>query len=254
MWSRKSVPMRDHFVVIGAQRCGTTYLYRLLDEHPEIEMAKPLRPEPKFFLDDRLYAKGLDFYETEYFSDPAARLLGEKSTSYLESEIAAARLAKTLPSSPLVVVLRDPVQRAISNYRFTAQHGHEELPLAEALRASQTRGRRWDRERFSVSPYAYVPRGRYVDFLERYARHVPREHLSVVLFEELTQDPAVIAGLYERLGVDPSFRPAGFGAVVNASDENDEPVEPELEAWLREQFREPNRRLASFLGRELPWG
>lgn len=246
--------MPDHFVIVGAQRCGTTYLYRLLDEHPDIEMAKPLRPEPKFFLVDEQYAKGLDFYDREYFSDPGARVRGEKSTSYLESEVAAARLAEMLPSAPLVVVLRDPVRRAISNYRFTAQHGHDDLPIAEALRASATGERTWDRSRFSVSPYAYVPRGRYVEYLERFTRHVPRERLCVVIFEELVCDPAVIAGLYERLGADPSYVPGGFGEVVNATDDDGaEPVDPGLEAWLRDEFREPNRRLAAFLGRDLPW-
>lgn len=245
--------MADHFVIIGAQRCGTTYLYRLLDEHPEIEMAKPIRPEPKFFLDDARYAKGLDYYATEYFSDPTVQVRGEKSTSYLESEVAAERLAASLPSAPLVVVLRDPVQRAISNYRFTAQHGHEHLQLAEALEASLAGEREWDRTRFSVSPYAYVPRGRYVEYLECYAGRVSRERLVVVVFEELVRDPDVIAGVYEQLGVDPSFRPAGFGTVVNASEESDEQVEPELEAWLREEYQESNRRLEQFLGRELPW-
>lgn len=245
--------MPEHFVIVGAQRCGTTYLYRLLDEHPEIEMAKPLRPEPKFFIDDELYSKGLDFYETEYFSDAAARVRGEKSTSYVESEVAAERLAKAFPSAPLVVVLRDPVARALSNYRFTAQHGHEDLPPTEALRLSVSGQREWDRRRFSVSPYDYVPRGRYVEYLERFVRHVRRDQLVVVMFEEMTCDSTVIAGLYDRLGVDPSFVPSSLGEVANASEDGDEPVQPEIEGWLRAEYREPNRRLAAFLGRELPW-
>ena len=59
--------MTRHFFIAGAQRSGTTYLYRLLDEHPEIEMAKPERPEPKFFLLDELHARGLKFYENHFF-------------------------------------------------------------------------------------------------------------------------------------------------------------------------------------------
>ena len=55
--------MTNHFFIVGAQRCGTTYLYNLLDEHPEIEMAKPVKPEPKFFMKDDLFEKGLDFYK-----------------------------------------------------------------------------------------------------------------------------------------------------------------------------------------------
>src|SRR6266576_1930600 len=107
--------MHDHFVIVGAQRCGTTYLYRLLDEHPEIEMAKPLWPEPKFFLDDERYPLGLPYYESQFFSEPETRVRGEKSTSYIESETAAQRIKATLPEAAVLVVLRDPVLRAISN-------------------------------------------------------------------------------------------------------------------------------------------
>lgn len=246
------MPTPDHFVIVGAQRCGTTYLYRLLDEHPEIEMAKPLRPEPKFFLDDARYARGLGHYESELFEE-ATRVRGEKSTSYIESDVAAQRIKAMLPGAVIVVLLRDPVVRAVSNYRFSAQNGNEDLPLADALRESATEKREWDASRFSVSPYAYLPRGRYVDYLECFSRHVPREQMHVVLFEELVADAGVVAGLYERLGVDAAFVPGGLGAVANASEGHAETIEPELESWLRDYFREPNRRLESFLGRPLPW-
>jgi hypothetical protein len=245
--------MPDHFVIAGAQRSGTTYLYGLLDEHPEIEMAKPLRPEPKFFLDDEQYALGLEHYEARFFSDAVARVRGEKSTSYIESEVAAQRISVTLPDAPVIVLVRDPVQRAVSNYRFTKRHGNEDLALDEALRVAATGSRPWDRERFSVSPYDYLARGRYVGYLERFARHIGRDRLEVLVFEELMADDGAIARLYERLGVDPSFRPEGLGRVVNASDAAHEPIEPDLERWLRAYFREPNRELAEYLGRALPW-
>lgn len=243
--------MADHFVIVGAQRCGTTYLYRLLDEHPEIEMANPLRPEPKFFLDDDLYPLGLPYYESQFFSEAGTRVRGEKSTSYIESEIAAQRIKALLPEATVLVVLRDPVRRAISNYRFSVQNGAEDLPLAEAMHAA-TYERSWDRARFSVSPYDYLARGRYADYVERLARNVTREQIQVLLFEELVTDTTVIAGLYEALGVDASFEPTGLGAVVNAS-EGSEPLDAELETWLRDHFREPNQRLEAILGRRLPW-
>jgi hypothetical protein len=84
--------MTEHFFIIGAQRTGTTYLYHLLAEHPEIEMAQPLKPEPKYFLIDSLFAQGLETYQTRYFSGKSGVWLrGEKSTSYIESEKAAER-------------------------------------------------------------------------------------------------------------------------------------------------------------------
>ena len=247
------MPPAEHFVIVGAQRTGTTYLYGLLDEHPDIEMAKPVRPEPKFFLDDASYACGLDYYEQQFFTDPAARVRGEKSTSYIESEVAAERIMRLLPNAVIVVVLRDPVERALSNYAFTVSRGNEDLPLAEALRASASGERAWDRQRFSASPYAYLPRGRYIDYLERYARHVPPEQLHVVIFEELVAGIDATAALYARLGVDPGFRPRRVGGKVNAAARDSAPVEREVATWIREYYREPNQRLTMLLGRELPW-
>ncbi len=79
-----------HLLVVGGQRCGTTYLHGLLDEHPEIAMARPARPEPKVFLSDELSGRGLEWYRSTYFAHATdEKVLGEKSTSYLEDPLAA---------------------------------------------------------------------------------------------------------------------------------------------------------------------
>ena len=244
--------MPDHFVIIGAQRCGTTYLTRLLDEHPEIEMAKPLRPEPRFFLDSEQFARGAEHYEASYFSDPDARVRGEKSTSYIEHDVAVRRVAALFPEATIVAVVRDPVARAVSNHAFSTAEGVETLPLRDALRTDGARDRPWDPARFSVSPFAYLDRGRYADALGRVVQHVARDRLHVLVFEELVADDSVLGGLYERLGVDPTFRPSGVGAPVNVSPATGE-LDAETEAWLRSYYAEPNRRLEEFLGRPLPW-
>lgn len=244
--------MPEHFVIIGAQRCGTTYLTRRLDEHPEIEMAKPFRPEPKFFLDEEQYARGIDHYRARYFAGAIARVWGEKSTSYIEHAAAVDRIVTMLPDAPIIVVLRDPVARAVSNHRFSTAEGVETLPLVEALRADEAGGRPWDQSRFSVSPFAYVRRGRYVEALERVVRQVAPERLVVLVFEELVAESAVLRTLYERLGVDPSFDSMGTNAPVNASSGVDA-LDPLTEAWLRAYYAEPNRRLEELLGRRMPW-
>jgi len=157
-----------------------------------------------------------------------------------------------LPDATLVVVVRDPVARAVSNYAFSAAEGVETLPLVEALRADEAGDRAWDEARFSVSPFAYLQRGRYADALERVARHVVPEQLVVLFFEELVADGTALGTLYERLGVDPSSAPAVDGTPVNASPVTDE-LDAATEAWLRGYFAEPNRRLEARLGRRLPW-
>jgi len=96
------------FIIGGAPRSGTTWLATTLDRHPAIWMAKPLRPEPKFFLVEELYAEGLDQYSARWFAEaPDDTVVGEKSTNYLESGSAARRIAADLPGVRMIFLLRD---------------------------------------------------------------------------------------------------------------------------------------------------
>ena len=128
------------FIIGGAPRSGTTWLASALDRHPEIWLAKPFRPEPKFFLVDELYAEGLDAYSRRWFADaPDLGAVGEKSTNYLESAAAAARIAGDLPRVRLLFVLREPTARALSNYRWSVMNGMEHEDFATALDLEQQR-------------------------------------------------------------------------------------------------------------------
>lgn len=75
-----------HLFIVGAQRSGSTYLYELLDSHPEVSMAHPVRPEPKFFLNAQRVSLGIAHYIDAHFADRkvGGLYLGEKSTSYIE--------------------------------------------------------------------------------------------------------------------------------------------------------------------------
>ena len=100
------------FLIAGAPRSGTTWLYHLLDRHPDVFMAKPARPEPKFFLVDELYERGFHHYvETWFDGSSAYTAAGEKSTNYLESSSAADRIHRHVPDVRLVFILREPTQR-----------------------------------------------------------------------------------------------------------------------------------------------
>ena len=136
---------RQHFLVIGGQRCGTTYLHTMLDAHPDITMARPARPEPKVFLDAEKSARGLGWYRETYFAHAAGEARwGEKSTSYIESAEAASRAAEVLGDADILVLLRDPVVRAVSNWRFSTDNGFETRPLAEAFEANLADSPAWD--------------------------------------------------------------------------------------------------------------
>jgi hypothetical protein len=105
-------------------------------------MAKPLKPEPKFFLRDELYAKGLSHYSQAWFAGVGDdQVAGEKSTDYLESAPAAERIARDLPRVKLVFILREPVGRAYSNYLWTKMNGLETESFAAAIRLEEQRER-----------------------------------------------------------------------------------------------------------------
>jgi hypothetical protein len=242
-----------HLLVIGAQRSGTTYLHDLLAAHPEIAMARPARPEPKVFLSDELTGRGRDWYLRTYFAHATDEpVLGEKSTSYLEYAEAADRATTMLVDPMILVQLRDPVQRAVSHWAFSTDAGLEKRPLAEALSANLEGPLEWDPALTSVSPFAYLERGRYADQLVPWLKRFGPD-LIVLFLEELLSDPEVLAGLYGRLGVDADFRPPGVGVVVNESNQETAELDQELVVRLRDHFAESDRALADLLGRPLPW-
>lgn len=245
--------MTRHLLVIGGQRCGTTYLHALLDAHPDITMARPARPEPKVFLSDELVARGLGWYRATYFAHATTETtLGEKSTSYLEDPAAAARAASMLGAAEIVVQLRDPIARAVSNWRFSSHHGLEERPLDEALVQNLEGSRAWDRDASSVSPFAYLERGRYTDYLERWWASFP-DTVHVRFLEDVTTHRASADDLYAALGVDAGFHPPNEARRVNESGGPSPELDATLVRRLREFFRESDLRLTERLDRSLPW-
>src|SRR5438874_9396950 len=144
------------FIIGGAPRSGTTWLYHLLDRHPDVYMAAPVTPEPKFFLVDRLYEKGLAYYASQWFAGAGnSRLAGEKSTDYLESGAAAKRIARDLPRVKLVFILREPVDRAYSNYLWTRMNGLETEDFQTALRLESERERTLPEKWKFARPFSY---------------------------------------------------------------------------------------------------
>jgi hypothetical protein len=241
-------PVR-HFVVVGAQRCGTTYLHDLLEEHPEIAMARPARPEPKVFLRD--IGLTATAYRDRFFAHADGEpVYGEKSTSYLESAAAPRLIAEVLGEPQILVQLRDPLARAVSHWRFSTQHGLEERPLADALAANLEGPLPWDPAKTSVSPYAYLERGRFADDLPRW---LDAFDTRVVFLEETAAGADAIQGVYAWLGVDAAVRPAALGQPVNVSEGEESTLSDRLVTDLREWYDEPDRRLSDLLGRDLPW-
>lgn len=157
------------FVIAGAQRCGTTTLYHLLAGHHQVYMANPVRPEPKFFLNPDPTPEDRENYLRTWFAGASdERAVGEKSTSYLETPGAARRMKALFPRLQAVFILRHPVDRALSNYRFSREHGLENEPFDVAVRHEEHRLRTRLFPGLSAHPLAYIRRGRYISDLEHY--------------------------------------------------------------------------------------
>jgi len=178
----------SYFFIIGAQRSGTTLLYHLLEKHPQISMAKPMRPEPKFFLQT---PKNIDtqHYLNTYHQvrDSSIKAYGEKSTSYYEKPEVAEHIAQYFPDAKIIMLLRNPVDRAISNYFFTLQHGLETRTLEEVF--IQKTPKPFIPKHISVSPFDYLKRGYYSQYLPAYIEKFGRDRVKVLIFDNFTKNP-----------------------------------------------------------------
>jgi hypothetical protein len=243
------------FLIGGAARSGTTWLYHLLARHPQVYMAAPVRPEPKYFLVDELYARGLDYYSATWFaSAPAGCLAGEKTTYYLESAPARDRIHRDLPGVRLIFLLRDPVERAYSNYLWSKQNGLETEDFRTALRLEGQREAALPPSLRFVRPHAYFSRGLYADLLRPFLELFGRANVLCLRFEDVRSRPAQLASrLSDFLGIAPWPEGATSLGVVNESDKrNAAPLAPAPRRELADRYEGPNRRLAALLDWDYP--
>lgn len=239
------------FLVLGAQRCGTSSLYRYLAGHPDVVAS--VRKEVEYFSS---YPLRRGSWYRAHFPMALRRswhaLWGgaplrtfEATPDYLFHPSAPGRIVAALPDVRCVVLLRDPVERAWSHYRHMRRLGLEPLGLAEALRAEPRRVGP-DLARSVADPshrpvsalrHSYVARGRYAEQLERWLRVLPGERLLVVDTHRMFADPATVVaevcafvGLRPWAPADPvnHSRPAGSGATDGVPDEVRRLLEPAL--------------------------
>lgn len=245
------------FLIIGAQKCGTSTLHAQLATHPDIRPAS--RKELHFF--DRHYWRGLSWYRALF---PAAPPFGrnwltfEATPSYLFHPHAAERLAKAQPRARLIVLLRDPVERAYSHYQMSLRQQVEPLSFEAAIDAEEERLTP-ELERMAADPtyysgvvrkQSYLARGRYAEQLERWFQYFPREQVRVYTARELRQETRRLhQELFEFLGL----RDVELPAVPDRNVARYEPMRPETRARLAEYFAPHNERLYRLLGRDFGW-
>ena len=191
------------FVVIGAQKGGTTALFELLRQHPELCL--PADKEAPFFNRPELYSRGVDELFSTYFPQPlpAGRLLGTVTPQYMCIAGCAGRLAEAFPKCRLIAVLRDPVERAYSHYRMATRRGQETRSFDDAIAAMLASPQAIAEARDSVAlGETYVAWGEYGRVLADYLDRFERSQLLVVYTSDLERDPAgVLRSIFEFLGV-----------------------------------------------------
>ncbi|HWY89322.1 MAG TPA: sulfotransferase [Solirubrobacteraceae bacterium] len=205
------------FIVIGAQRSGTTSLWHALADHPQIHI--PASKEAPFF-SHATFERGLSWYLAEYFCDAAPdRLWGTVSPQYMmgsrhadEGEIAR-RIRASVPQAKLIAILRDPLERAWSQYRQLAHRGGEsrsfEAVVSQLLEPAALR----DARRPGASQRGcqrYIVAGEYGRLLGAYLDVFPRERLHTLFTSDLARDPhETLRSVFEFLGVEATRRMNG---------------------------------------------
>jgi glycosyltransferase involved in cell wall biosynthesis len=241
-------------LVVGAMRSGTTSLYTDLVRHPQVR--PPLAKELHYF--SLHHDRGTDWYRRCFPVLGDGELTLEATPYYLFDPLVPARVAATLPDARFVVVLRDPVERAVSHYLHTRRTGDEPLELAEALAAEPERlasvadataGRRHEVSR----QYSYLARSRYGEQLERWFAHVDRDRVLVLRTEELADRPQdQLDRVHAHVGL-PAWRADGHTRHTRRREGAGPAVPDDLVARLRAELDPDVARLTSLLGWDRGW-
>lgn len=235
---------RTHVFIVGIQRSGTSYLAHILDDHPSIRFARPIGgppPEPKFFINE--YKKGREFYESKYFANRSESVWGEKSAIYAEHLDVPERIHAFYPSAKIIFMLRNPVERAISNYFLSVRSKKETRPIEAILENSQPPCP----QDVAMSPYDYIARGDYCSFISRYEQLF--SDIKILISEETFENIESIQSTYDFLGVDCDHVPSCLCDRINHADRTIVPAY--LVEKLQETF-EPNiKAVEEKLGKEV---
>lgn len=226
------------FLIIGTQKSGTSSLFHDLAQHPQVHAAT--HKEPQYFTHN--LARGEAWYRSFFPLASSPGITGEATPYYLFSSDAAVAARALVPRARLIVIMRNPVDRAYSQYNMQARHG--DLPSFEdaiGLNGDLTHEARRQ----------FLARGRYIEHIEQWFVHFPRDQFAFVRAEDFFADPRPsLQRLYAFLGL-PEVYPQKVERLVVG--EYRDKMAVATRTWLNEYFAESNARLAALLGEEFLW-
>jgi len=263
--------MTPSFLICGGQRCGTTSMYRALAAHPVVLKAV-LHKGVHYF--DTSYDRGLAWYKAHFPLVRSAERVSERygvaaqtfesSPYYMYHPQAAARIALDLPGARLLVLVRDPVERAYSQHHHEVARGFEqERDFGNAIALEAARLHRQEHQltmdpgyySFAHQHHAYRARGEYVRYLRRMAEHIGRDRIHVVDSHEFFRDPKpAYDAVLDFLGLP---KPTEVGATYPAFEQHNArprvPLPDDLRDELTNHFAPYDDQLAEWLGRTPSW-
>jgi len=248
------------FLIIGAQKAGTTSLFRYLEHHPAIgELANM---EVNYF--QRYYPNGEMWYRAHFARKSDANIAGESSPNYLPSPQVARRASETVPGAKIIVLLRNPVDRAYSHYHHNLGHeGREPLSFEEATEAEPERIN-GELERLRTSDgfyysqtfidFSYLYRGCYAQQLKEWLDAYPGEQMMFIQSEVFFSDPrSQVLKVFEFLNLDGSkcvedidFAPRNTGSYKST-------MKPDTRERLEAYFKPHNEALYKLIGVDFDW-
>ena len=197
------------FICVGAQKAGTTTLDQHLRCHSQVYL--PSIKEVQYF--SNKYSKGIRWYHHHFVDATESQRIGEVTPYYLFHPFCAERISKSLPQAKIIVLLRDPVARAVSGYFHSRRLGYEPLELEAALLAESERLRGAEKQlaklggrHYSHQHHSYLSRSRYEVQLKRYFEHFPESQILVLQSEAFFRSPSeVLSKIFRFLDLAPTI-------------------------------------------------
>jgi hypothetical protein len=260
-------PLPD-FLVIGTKRGGTTSLWRYLIQHPLVPRLFPAwNTKTSHYFEDN-FGRGETWYRSHFPTVKHREALerkhggpskvGEAAPLYMFHPLAAARVADLMPQARLIVLLRDPVERAYSHFKERRTEGKEPLGFADALAAEPARTA-GEKDRLIAEPgyvseaydwYSYRARGRYLEHLEPWLERFSREQFLFLPSETFYRSPAES---YARILSFVGLPPHQLASYDVFNDRPSKGMDDEVRAELTAYYRPYNAALAERLGLDLSW-
>ena len=250
--SRRKLP---DFLCVGAQKSGSSTLYWWLKQHPQLSMS--FDKESKFL--DRHYKKGELWYRHQFPLASSEKLAGDNTPYYLFHPIVPQRAHSLCPDAKVIMILRNPINRAFSQYQMECRKGREVHTSFEAAIEGELERISMAKDELLADPLgyhhtfentSYLSRGIYMDQIEEWLKWYKRDQMLILISETFFESPeTALEEVYTFLNINQTL-PSDFKSYNVSNYDN---MNEETRDDLRSFFKPHNERLEKFLGKKLNW-